>query len=393
MIEPRDSPPQRPPYDSLTLRAVVGELRAALIGGQVQDVRQPAPTELRLIIRCHGRTRILALSCDARFARAHLTDQKSSNAATPPAFCMAVRKHCEGRFVADVRQVDFDRILEIEIGSRGGDAASGGPVLVVEMMGKHSNLILLSPDGVVLDAAKRISRRVNRVREVLPGVPYAPPPGQGERLDPFAPATQWLLAAELFPDPLPEHSSQPAAATAEHSDNGRLSDLAGGAASDHAAMAADAAEVARRLMERVQGMSPFLAQSIAVAARASRGSGPQRFAAAWAGTFGAAATGDFRPVAIRSGGRVIGAYPLPAAQIPAPAQEQVVDLNAALDAAYRDAIADSELTTAAAELRGQIQRERKRLQRQREAAEKTMREAGRADAYRQAGELLRASLW
>src|SRR5947208_1973430 len=109
------------PFDSLTLRAVVAELRPRLIGGQVQDIRQPSAAELRLGIRSQGRNLILALSCDARFARVHLTSHKVPNAAVPPSFCMAMRKHCEGAVVRDIRQRDFDRVLEIEIGARTGE--------------------------------------------------------------------------------------------------------------------------------------------------------------------------------------------------------------------------------------------------------------------------------
>src|SRR5450432_87234 len=118
------------PFDSLTLRAVVWELRARLLGGQLQDIRQPSPSELRLGIRSQGRNYNLALSCDARFARAHLTDQRQPNAPVPPSFCMALRKHCEGAVVRDVRQRGFDRVLEIEIGARSGEPDSSTITLI-----------------------------------------------------------------------------------------------------------------------------------------------------------------------------------------------------------------------------------------------------------------------
>src|SRR5579883_1197076 len=103
-------------YDSLTLRAVVSELRARLVGGQVQDIRQPDATEIRMGLRSRGQNYWLLLSADAQTARAHLTRTRPPNAPTPPTFCMALRKYLEGGSVRAIRQRGFDRILELEVG-------------------------------------------------------------------------------------------------------------------------------------------------------------------------------------------------------------------------------------------------------------------------------------
>src|SRR5450432_3327095 len=130
MSHPSSPASVKVPFDSLTLRAVVSQLRVRLIGGQVQDIRQPSPSELRLGIRSQGRNYNLALSCDARFARVHLTDQRQPNAPVPPSFCMSLRKHCEGAVIRDVRQRGFDRVLEIEIGARSGEPDSSTITLI-----------------------------------------------------------------------------------------------------------------------------------------------------------------------------------------------------------------------------------------------------------------------
>ena len=386
MLEPTSSANLKVPYDSLTLRAVVLELRRLLIGGQVQDIRQPSPCELRIGIRSLGKNQILLLSCDARFARAHLTASREPNAPTPPAFCMALRKHCEGAVVRAVRQKEFDRILEIEIGPRGVELDSTTTTIVAELMGKHSNLILVNAEGIVLEAAKRISRKINRVREVLPGLPYEAPPSQIGRLNPFDLSTVAAVHAEI--------QRQPDASTKER---------------------------AAWLTEHVAGMSPFLALHIATSLRsdgpadvaigvgvpphhAQRPAGgashspsaaedPGLLPRIWASIFTAIEREDFRPVAIYAGQQIVAAYPYPVSHIPTEAQRPVDELNRALDLAYSAAVTHATGSAIVAELRGEIERDRKRLLRQRSIAQRTLQEADRAELNKQAGELVLANLW
>ena len=98
-------------------------------------------------------------------------------------FCMLLRKHLGGGRVLDVRRMAGDRILEIDIGtlSELGDAVTR--TLVVEIMGRHSNIILRADDGRIIDAVRHVGEDISRVRLVLPGLPYAYPPSQG-KLDP-----------------------------------------------------------------------------------------------------------------------------------------------------------------------------------------------------------------
>ncbi|HLV80926.1 MAG TPA: NFACT family protein, partial [Chthonomonadaceae bacterium] len=226
----------------------------------------------------------------------------------------------------------FDRILEIHIESR-SDNAIVTACLIAELMGKHSNLILLAPDGVIVDAAKRIPRRINRVREVLPGLPYLPPP---------APAP-----AERIPAP-------------------------------HA------------------GISPFLARELEARAEmaATEGELEAGLQRAWEEVFGAAAQERYAPVLVRDmDGRLLGAYPFPLVQFPAEAQERVPEINGALDAAFTEIVARAEVEADRGQLRGRIQREQARRERQRQSAERTLEESERAEAHKQAGDLLLANLW
>ena len=166
--------PFKIPFDSLTLRGVVGELGPLLVGGQIQEIRQPAPTDITLTVRNLNKTHVLLLSVDPQFARAHLTTRRRANPPTPPNFCMVLRKYLEDSWIRDIRQIGFDRILEIEVGSRNPEEEAQTFSLVVELMGKHSNLILINEEGTILDAVKRISKRIKpRPAKFCPVLPIS----------------------------------------------------------------------------------------------------------------------------------------------------------------------------------------------------------------------------
>ncbi len=256
--------PAKIPYDSLTLRAVVLELRPHLPGGQIQDVRQPTPTEVRLGIRSQGRNYLLALSDDVQFARVHLTATRLPNTPTPPTFCMLLRKYLEGGIIRDVRQRGFDRIFEMEVETY-SDEEKTTVTLIAELMGKHSNLILVNASGTILDAAKRITRRVNRLREILPGQSYLSPPEQTGKIDPFAPDAVAAVLKDSFVENAP-----PRPPNAEGSQDQREADSPqswGGRGGEDIGREARTS-LANRLMDLYAGMSPFLAQELAARALA-----------------------------------------------------------------------------------------------------------------------------
>lgn len=184
-------------FDSVVMAAVVAELKARISGGRISKIYQPSGDEIALLIYANGNNYRLLLSANARFARLHLTAAEKKNPAYPPTFCMLLRKYIEGGRIVGIEQVGRERICRLRIGVTD---ELGNPVefvLVAEIMGKHSNLVLLNPTGRIVDAIRRVTEEVNRYRELLPGLPYiAPPPLQkleptgltGEALIAFAPA-------------------------------------------------------------------------------------------------------------------------------------------------------------------------------------------------------------
>ncbi len=164
----------------MTLGFVCRELSTRLVGGRVDRVQQPERDELHILIRSLGENHRLLLCAGAHHARVHLTRESKSNPMEPPMFCMLLRKHLQGGRVMAVRRVGGDRIVEIDIDALDELGEVRTRTLVMEVMGRHSNLILRDTDGRIIDAIRHVDADMSRVREVQPGLPYAYPPAQGK---------------------------------------------------------------------------------------------------------------------------------------------------------------------------------------------------------------------
>ena len=170
--------------DALALAALRDELRETVLGGRVDDVIQPTPHALALQVYAHGQNRWLLISAHPQYARIHLVEQKPRKlVAEPPAFVMLLRKYLEGARIVELRQPPWERVLEFAFayGSVAGEREA--PVwLIVEVMGKLSNIILRDDQNVILGALHQVSPQVNHYRTILPHAEYRSPPPQTRRL-------------------------------------------------------------------------------------------------------------------------------------------------------------------------------------------------------------------
>ena len=164
------------PFDSLNLYAVLQE-RDFFAGAQVQDIRQPEPLTIVLHLYAQRAEQRLLISADAQFARMHTISAKLPNAPTPPPFLQSLRKHLEGGIVRSMTMLGFDRIVQAEVQTREGVYR-----LMIELMGKHSNIILVEPTGLVRSALKWVSPRQSEARPIRAGEPYRLPPTRVEGL-------------------------------------------------------------------------------------------------------------------------------------------------------------------------------------------------------------------
>lgn len=181
------------PFDGIVLKAVVEELKQELVGGRIDKIYEPTDTELVLTIRNNRKNHSLVISIHPSYFRIHLTDTAFHNPSEPPLFCMVLRKHLIGARIENLEQLDLERIVCIDF--RGKDEI--GDVtehqLIVELMGKHSNVMLVEKETKrIINAMKHVPPAVNRVRTILPGATYVFPP-TNNKLNPLTTTGEDLL--------------------------------------------------------------------------------------------------------------------------------------------------------------------------------------------------------
>ncbi|MCH5316455.1 MAG: NFACT family protein [Eubacterium sp.] len=166
--------------DGIYLYHLKNEIRDFAVSARIEKVHQPSKEELIFSLRSREGAKKLLVSCRADSARIHFTDHAPENPAKPPMLCMLLRKHLTGAKISAVEQDGLERIVKISM-----DASNelGDPVkftLVVEIMGRYSNVILLDGQGIIVDALKRIDESKSQVRRIMPGEEYIAPPPQSK---------------------------------------------------------------------------------------------------------------------------------------------------------------------------------------------------------------------
>jgi len=341
-------------FDSTVMAAVVGELNQRLLGARITKIYQPEADELALLCHAGGENYRLLLSANPRHARLHLTRIEKRNPPSPPVFCMLMRKYVEGGRITEVAQVGRDRICRIAI--RATDEL-GNPVtyrLVTEVMGKHSNIVLISPQGRIVDAIRRVTEEVNRYRELLPGLAYVPPPPTG-KLDPAR-----VTAADLTP-PDPDLPAW------------------------------------QVLLDRVDGLGPLLAREAVFRTGAPADAplssvDPAALAAAVRdlATVGAAVGPRLLYTA---DGRLKEYHVLEMRHWPGPVETGFDSVSACLDAYYGRRAEEEHFRALRGSLARLVRDEIARVRKKHRAQEESLATAEAAETYRIQGELITAHLW
>lgn len=170
------------PFDAVTVGCIARELSACLTDGRIDKISMPTRSDIIIAVRAHGENRKLLLSCNPSFPRVHFTKISRENPATPPGFCMLLRKYLTNGKIVSVSTPGVERsiIFEIECRSELGDLVT--KKLIIELFGKNSNIILLHENGLVADCIRHIDNSLSRERIILPGLPYYPPTPQDKIL-------------------------------------------------------------------------------------------------------------------------------------------------------------------------------------------------------------------
>ncbi len=157
------------PLDAICLRAVLHELRPQLIGARIDKVQQPARDQIVLLLR--GNLRLL-LNAGANQPRIQLTNILRDNPAQPPMFCMLLRKHLVGARVLSIEQPDLERMVILTLQCTDEFGEISRKQLVLECMGRRSNLILLDAQGRIVECLRRVDADLSATRQLLPGLFY-----------------------------------------------------------------------------------------------------------------------------------------------------------------------------------------------------------------------------
>jgi predicted ribosome quality control (RQC) complex YloA/Tae2 family protein len=331
------------PFDSFVAAAVAEELRRELVEGTVGKIHQPEPLLAILHLRAGRRNHRLLLSSDARCARVCLSDTSPPNPPTPPQFCRVLRKHLEGARLASVEAAPLDRVLTLRF-----TRSDGERTLIAEVMGKHSNLVLLDDQGVILDAMKAIGHRVNRYRELLPGRPYLPPPAP-DRPSPLGLGQEEIALRLSQQDDFPS---------------------------------------ARALLQAFSGLGGFAAEAVLAGAPSPTPEGVARSLHAYLGRLERL---EFGPhVFLGAEGLACDCWAFSSGAIAPEAQREAAGMSAALEEAARTEGSRSDLALSRQQVMGRLRAALARVNRRLELLGKDLKKAERAEEYRVAGELLMA---
>ena len=159
-------------FDGTVIAAAAAELNRELTGGRIAKITQPESDELLLTVKTDSGQKLLFLSANASLPLIYLTDSGKPSPITAPTFCMVLRKHIGNGRILSVTQPGLERIVQIRVEHLDELGDYNEKTLVIELMGKHSNIIFIDQNQTIVDSIKRVPPQMSSVREVLPGRPY-----------------------------------------------------------------------------------------------------------------------------------------------------------------------------------------------------------------------------
>ena len=190
--------------DAATISILAQELNESLSGCRVEKISMPSRDEAVFIVRSFSGRRQLLLSARSGSARVHFTSEEFEYPATPPAFCMLLRKHLLNARFDSVETVPGDRVILIRFDSINEMGDRVMLTLSVEMMGRYSNLVLVGQDGIILDALKRIDETQSDKRQLLPGLEFTFPPAPDKKNFLLDPLEELIREIRTSPKAVPE---------------------------------------------------------------------------------------------------------------------------------------------------------------------------------------------
>ncbi|XRG79692.1 NFACT RNA binding domain-containing protein [Rossellomorea sp. GAMAL-10_SWC] len=198
-------------FDGLFTGAMTNEVASKLTTGRISKIVQPSNYEVLLTVRANGANYKLIISAHPSYARFHFTNQNYDTPSEPSMFTMLLRKHLNGGIIESFTQLEHERIVNIKVRSRNEIGDEQYRTLIIELMGRHSNILLIDEERqIILDSIKHVPMAVNRHRIVQPGATYISPPNQ-EKHDPFQ-----VTSKEEFNQIITQSDQLPSEAIVQH---------------------------------------------------------------------------------------------------------------------------------------------------------------------------------
>jgi predicted ribosome quality control (RQC) complex YloA/Tae2 family protein len=348
-------------FDALAMHAVKDELEDSLLGGHVEKVIPLSTLNVGLRVRSRRRDFSLLMSAEPQSARIHLmsgTLRRLTDQVTP--FLLLLRKYVREGRITSVEQPLLERVIELVVEKQLDDGSATASRLIIEAMGRHSNVILVGSDGKVLDALKRVPASLSRQRPVLPHLPYSPPP-RVAKLDPLSPA----LA-------------------------GQLASAAGQAGATSALW--------RFLQEGIMGLGPLAAREVAHRAAGSI-SATLEDVASWEGVAEALSslleplrTREWTPTVVLEEGEVVHFAPYCITQFPNLQVEEVSSISEAIERAHSERISLRPAESLRAPLRSSLEAKLERARRREESLRQALARGERAEGLKLSGQAILASV-
>ena len=164
--------------DGIFLYHLKNEIASFAVDSRVDKIHQPSRDEIVISLRSREGSRKLLMSCNADSARIHFTEFAPENPPKPPMFCLMLRKRLTGAWITSIGQDNLERILRINFSGTDELGDKTNYALIIEIMGKYSNIIFVDRDNRIIDSLKRVDESKSHIREILPGVTYVAPPAQ-----------------------------------------------------------------------------------------------------------------------------------------------------------------------------------------------------------------------
>lgn len=164
--------------DGIFLYHLKNEIAEFAVDSRVDKIHQPSKDEIIVSLRSRQGSKKLLLSCNADAARIHFTEFPPENPAKPPMFCLLLRKRLTGAWITEIEQDNLERIIKINFSGTDELGDKTNYSLIIEIMGKYSNIIFVDKNGIIIDSMKRVDENKSHIREILPGVKYVAPPKQ-----------------------------------------------------------------------------------------------------------------------------------------------------------------------------------------------------------------------